>query len=178
MYWLQVGRKVVITIKTNKVAGGGVCAALCVVLLLVASFIPAKIAFLFAASVVMGICILRYKGPTAFSVYFAVSLLSVFVLPNKLIAWAYLSVFGIYPLFKLYIEKINNITLEYIVKFIVWNIHLFGVYIILSALGQNSLFDMGTFWVWISGIILMLAYDLVFGIFINAFYKTYYKFLK
>lgn len=164
--------------KTSKLAGGGFCTALCLVMLFAASFVPAKIAFLFAASIVMGICILRYKGLTAFTSYFAVSLLSIFFLPNKLMAWMYVAVFGIYPLFKLYIERINNIAVEYIVKFFIWNLHLFAIYIILSAMGQNSLFDIGTLWMWLCGIVLMLAFDLVYGIFINGFYKTYYKFLK
>lgn len=164
--------------KSNKLAGGGICAALCLVLLFMGSYLPAKIAFLFASSVVMGICILRYRGLAAFTTYFAVFMISVFAVPNKLLAWSYASVFGIYPLLKLYIERINKIVWEYIVKFFVWNIHLFGMYIILSAFGQNSLFDIGTVWIWLCGIVLMLAYDLVYGIFINAFYKTYYKYLK
>ena len=124
--------------KSNKLAGGGICAALCLVLLFIGSYLPAKIAFLFASSVVMGICILRYRGLAAFTTYFAVFMISVFAVPNKLLAWSYASVFGIYPLLKLYIERINKIVWEYIVKFFVWNIHLFGMYIILSAFGQTA----------------------------------------
>jgi len=165
----------VIVISTRKLSGGGICAALCLVLLFAASYIPAKIAFLIAVSVVMGICLLRYKGKTAFLVYLVVSLLAIFLVPNKLLAWIYVSVLGIYPLLKYYIEQIKNIVLEYAVKFIVWNIHLFFLYIILSALGQNELYDIATFWMWLIGAFLMFAFDLLYGIFINAFYKTFYK---
>ncbi|MBO5370961.1 MAG: hypothetical protein J6B23_09850 [Clostridia bacterium] len=167
-------------IKTNKIAGGGVCAALCLILLLASSFIPVRIALLFATSIVMGICLLRYKTLTAILTYVSVSLISILILPkaNQLMPWCFVAVFGIYPIFKLYIEKIKNITIEYIIKFFVWNIHMFAMYVILSAFGQNSLFDLGTFWIWIAGIAVMLTYDLAFGIFINGFYRTYYKFLK
>ncbi len=163
--------------KTRRLSGGGICAALCVVLLFAASYLPAKIAFLIAASIVMGICLIRYKGLTAFMVYLSVSLLCIFIVPNKLLSWLFVSVIGIYPLLKYYIEQIKNIALEYIIKFIVWNLHLFFVYIVLAALGQNELYNIATFWMWLVGIFLMFLFDLMYGIFINAFYKTYYKFL-
>jgi len=177
VHWLQV-RKVVFKIKTNKIAGGGICAALCLAFLFGGSFIPAKLAILFITSIIMGVCILRYRGSAAFAAYFAVSVLSVFILPNKLMAWSYAALFGIYPLIKLYIEKMRSIVAEYIAKFIVWNLHLVALYVVLSAFGQNSLMDLGTFWAYFAGIIMLLAYDLVFGICINSLYKTYYKYLK
>ena len=164
--------------KGNAVAGGGVCAALCLALLFGASYLPAKLAFVFATSIVMGICILRYKTMPAITTYLAVSVISVFVVPNKLVAFAYIVICGIYPIVKLYIEKIRNIVLEYILKFISWNIHIFFLYIVLAAMGQNSVFNVGRFWVWVCMILVFLAYDLVFGIVINSFYRTYYKFLK
>lgn len=166
-----------INIKTGKVAGGGVCAALCMVLLFASSFIPAKIALLFAASLVMGICILRYKLAVALITYISVSLLGFFIIPNKLVAFGFVALFGIYPILKLYIEKLQNIVLEYVLKFLVWNIQLVVLYIILAAFEMNAIFDVSYFWLWLAGIVLLLVYDLLFGIFINGFYRTYYKFL-
>ena len=139
------------------------------------AFIPAKIAFLFASSIIMGICILRYRSLVAFTTYFTVSILGFFLVPKY--AGYYIVLFGIYPLVKLYIEKIKNIVIEYIIKFLVWNIHLSGMYIVLNALGQGALFNLTTFWIWICAVVLMLIYDLLFGIFINAFYSTYSKYL-
>ncbi|MBR5507964.1 MAG: hypothetical protein IKV88_07965 [Clostridia bacterium] len=162
-------------IRTKKVSGGGICAALCMVLLYLSTVLPAKAAILFATSIVMGICILRYKSLTAFLTYFAVSALGLFLAPKC--AGYYIVLFGIYPLLKLYIERIKNIIVEYIIKFVVWNIHLTGLYIVLNALGQGALLNIATFWIWLCGIVLMLIYDLVFGIVINAFYSTYSKYL-
>ncbi len=164
--------------KTHKTAGGGMCAALCMVMLFAASFIPnIKIAFMFASSLVMGICILRYKTAVAAVVYAAVSLLSLFIIPNKLISLIFVSVFGIYPIIKLYIEKLSNITVEYVIKFIVWNIQLVVLYVIFCALGQDSFRDFGMLLVWIAGLFILCLYDFAFGIVINAFYKTYSKYL-
>jgi len=162
-------------IKTNKVSGGGICAALCTVLLYMSTILPAKVAFLFATSIVMGICILRYKSLAAFLTYFAASAISLFLAPKC--AGYYIVLFGIYPIFKLYIERIGNIYAEYVVKFVIWNIHLTGLYIVLNALGQGELLNIATVWMWICGIVLMVIYDLVFGIVINAFYSTYSKYL-
>ena len=123
----------------------------------------------------MGVCILRYRSLVAFVTYFAVSVLGLFLAPKC--AGYYIVLFGIYPLLKLYIEKVRNIAIEYVLKFIIWNIHLAGLYVVLNALGQGSLLNIATFWIWLCGIVLMVIYDLVFGIVINAFYSTYSKYL-
>ena len=165
--------------KTNKRAGGGICCALCIVMILLASFVPnIKLTFLFASSIVMAICLLRYKLSVYLVSFIAVSLLSLFIVPNKFIPLAFFAFFGNYPLLKLYIERIKNIALEYFVKFIAANIYLFAVYIILKALGEAAFFDFNIIVLYTIGIALMLFYDLAFSFVINAFYKTYYKYLK
>lgn len=172
-------RKVVVKIKTNKITGGGVSAALCVVMLFLASFVPnLKLAFLFASSITMAICLLRYKTLCAFSSYLAASAVSIFVLPDEFVALAFFVLFGNYPIIKLYIEKIRNITIEYILKFLAANVYLFAIYIVLKALGEKAFFDFNLFVLYLAGIVLLLFYDLVFGFVINAFYKTYSKYLK
>ena len=168
-----------VKIKTNKIAGGGVCSALCIVMLILASFLPnLKFAFLFASSIIVGICLLKYKFLSALICYIAASVLSVFILPNKFIALAFFVLFGNYPVIKLYIERIKNIVTEYIIKFFAANVYLFAIYIVLKALGESSFFDFNLLILYIAGIVLLLFYDLVFGFVINAFYKSYYKYLK
>lgn len=168
-----------VKIKTNKIAGGGVCSALCIVMLILASFVPnLKFAFLFASSIIVGICLLKYKFLSALICYIAASVLSVFILPNKFIALAFFVLFGNYPVIKLYIERIKNIVTEYIIKFFAANVYLFAIYIVLKALGESSFFDFNLLILYIAGIVLLLFYDLVFGFVINAFYKSYYKYLK
>ena len=165
--------------KTNKLAGGGICAALCVVFILLASFLPTlKLTFLFASSIVMAICLLRYKFTVYLASFIAVSLLSLFIVPNKFIPLAFFGLFGNYPAIKLWIERIKNISLEYVIKFVVANVYLFVIYIVLKALGEAAFFDFNITVLYIAGIALMLFYDLAFGFVINSFYKTYYKYLK
>ncbi len=165
--------------KTNKLAGGGITTALCTLMLLIASIVPnVKLSLLFASSIAMAICLLRYKTSSYLISFLAVSLLSLFIAPNKFLPLAFLAFFGNYPLVKLYIEKIKNIYLEYFIKFIAANIYLFAIYIILKALGEASFFDFSLIVLYIVGIVMMLFYDLAFSFIINAFYKTYYKHLK
>lgn len=168
-----------IEIKTNKVAGGGVSAALAIVMLFLASFVPnLTLAFLFASSLVIGICLLRYRLSCALACYIAASAVSLFLVPDKFVPLAFIALFGNYPIIKLYIEKINNITIEYILKFIAANVYLFMAYVILKSLGEQAFFDFSMTVLYFAGIVLLLFYDLVFGFVINAFYKSYYKYLK
>lgn len=168
-----------ITIKTNKLTGGGITCALCVVMLFLGSFIPnLKLAFLFATSIIMAICLLKYHSITSVLCYIATSVVSVFLLPNKFVALAFFVLFGNYPIVKLFIERIKNITFEYILKFFVANIYLFLIYVVLKALGEAAFFDFNLAVLYVAGLVLLLFYDLAFGFVINAFYKSYYKYLK
>jgi len=165
--------------KTNKLAGGGICSALCIVMIVLASFVPnIKLTFLFASSIVMAICLLRYKLSVYIISFITVSFLSLFIVANKFIPLTFFAFFGNYPLVKLYVERIKNIALEYVVKYIAANIYLFAVYVILKALGEAAFFDFNMTVLYVAGIALMLFYDLAFSFVINAFYKTYYKYLK
>jgi len=169
----------VIVIKTKRITGGGICAALCIIMLLLSSYVPnLKLAFLFAASLVIGICILRYRLATAIMCYIATSAIAVFLLPNKFVGLAFLGLFGNYPIIKLYIEKTRKIVVEYIVKFILANIYLVLIYIVMVALESTEIFDFSIYLLYFAGIALLLFYDLAFSFVINAFYKSYYKYLK
>ncbi len=168
-----------VPIKTSKLTGGGICAALCVVFLFLASFVPnLTLAFMFASSIVMGVCILRYRLATALACYLAASFISVFIVPDKFVGLGFFVLFGNYPIIKLYIERIKNIVAEYILKFIVANVYLFAIYVVLKALGEEAFFDFNSVLLYLAGIVLLLFYDLVFGFVINAFHKSYYKYLK
>lgn len=172
-------RKVVIAIKTGKITGGGLSAALCMILLFGASYVPnLKFAFLFASSIIIGICLLKYRLGASIVCYVASSALALFILPNKFIALAFIVFFGNYPIIKLYIERINKIFLEYFIKFIFANIYLFLLYIALKALGEQAFFDFSMYILYVCGIVLLLFYDLLFAFVISAFYKSYYKYLK
>ena len=176
---MAADRKVVIAIKTGKITGGGLSAALCLILLFGASYVPnLKFAFLFASSIVMGICLLKYKLSASLVCYIASSALALFILPNKFIALAFIVLFGNYPIVKLYIERIRKIFLEYFLKFIFANIYLFLFYVALKALGEQAFFDFSIYILYACGIVLLLFYDLVFAFVISAFCKSYYKYLK
>jgi len=154
------------------------CSALTVIFLFAAGYLPISIALLFASSIVMGVCILKYKTTAAIITFLASSFLGLFLLNDKLIALLYIVIFGVYPILKLIIEKLRLIVAEYAIKFLIWNIQLVCIYIIFSALGQEDLMSLANFWFWLAGIIVLCAYDLIFGMFMNGFYKTYGRFFK
>jgi len=151
--------------------------ALCVIFILCAKYVPnLTLAFLFAASITVGICILRYKTLCAFVSYAVTSLITLFIVPDVSLLFTVL--FGIYPIIKLYIEKLRNIVTEYIIKFVFANIFLVALYVVLKATETVHIWDFGLALLWIVGIVALLFYDLMFTVVINAFYKSYYKYLK
>lgn len=154
------------------------CTALSVIFLLVANFLPVRVALLFISSIIIGVCILKYQSTTAIITFFATGIISFFLVENKLLSLAYVIIFGNYPILKLYIEKIRNLVVEYILKVILWAIELFGAYIVFCAFGYNDILNQALVWYCVAGVIIFFAYDLLFGMFINGFFKTYGKFFK
>jgi len=67
---------------------------------------------------------------------------------------------------------------EYIIKFVFANIFLVALYVVLKATETVHIWDFGLALLWIVGIVALLFYDLMFTVVINAFYKSYYKYLK
>ena len=55
-------------------------------------------------------------------VYSAVSLLSLFIIPSKLISIAYILIFGSYGFVKYFVEKLRNMPLEFVLKLLYFNI--------------------------------------------------------
>lgn len=61
---------------------------------------------------------------TAFTVYFCVSVLSLFLLSDKECVLIYVFFFGYYPIVKDSIEKINNNFLRWVLKFAIFNVSI------------------------------------------------------
>ena len=110
--------------KTSKIALGGVCAALSVILLAIGSVITTlDISLAFTASVFIYILMLEYDGKTAFSVFAVTSALSILLMPQKSPAVMYLLFFGWYPFAKRKLEQLKNLP-AWILKIVIFNISL------------------------------------------------------
>lgn len=67
----------------------------------------------------------------------ATGFLGFIFLPDKLILFPYVMFFGYYPILKLYIEKINKILLERVIKSAAFTVAMLAVYFVMKSLNIN-----------------------------------------
>lgn len=109
--------------KSNNIAKGGIFAALSLILLYLSSIFPTNKFFMLGiASCIIPLSILTTGIKNTIVVYSAVSLLSLFIIPSKLISIAYILIFGSYGFVKYFIEKLRSMPLEIVLKLLYFNI--------------------------------------------------------
>lgn len=114
--------------KTSYLTKGGILTALTIIFLYLASVLPTnKLSFITLSSVMvpLGLILTNIRG--ALLVYFTSGILSIFFV-NKTITFLYIFFFGIYGIIKHYIERVNKLSLEYLLKILIFNILLFLCY--------------------------------------------------
>lgn len=114
--------------------------ALTIIILYLNLILPiSTISILTLASFIIPITLIRNSIKDAFLVYISSSIISFFLLPLNIVL-LYIGFFGIYGIVKYFIEKINNITLEIILKLAFFNfILIIGFLIFKSFLPINSI---------------------------------------
>lgn len=109
--------------KSNHIAKGGIFAALSLILLYLSSVFPTNKLFLLGiASCIIPLSIMLTGARNTIVVYAAISLLSLFIIPSKLISIAYILIFGSYGIVKYFVEKLRNMPLEFVLKLLYFNI--------------------------------------------------------
>lgn len=124
----------------------------------------------------------RSKYVMAFLTYVAVSLLSIFVTPNKEAAVIFILFFGHYPIIKQKLESIHTKLLKWILKFIIFNICIVIDYqITLHLLGIDDFADdfamfgkFGIYILWFLTNIIFIVYDYA----LSGCIEMYIKYLK
>jgi len=168
---------------SSRVALGGVIASLCVLLMMMTGFFP----FLtYAAPLLSGflliavVCDCGYRW--AVLVYLVVSLLSVFIVPDKQAAMVFLFL-GYYPILKEYLDhKMKPGLLIWLVKFLVFNLSMIAAYGLMIYVFRMAdvMTEMGELGKW-TGIVTLAAGNIVFLVFEMALnnvfraYKTYFR---
>jgi hypothetical protein len=109
--------------KSNNIAKGGIFSALSLILLYFSSVFPTNRLFILGiASCIIPLSIITTGIKNTIVVYTAVSLLSLFIIPSKLISIAYILIFGSYGFVKYYIECLRSTILEIILKLLYFNV--------------------------------------------------------
>ena len=116
--------------KSNNIAHSGILIALTLAVLYSASVVPiSTLSILTVASCLIPISIIRTSLKHSILIYLSSSILSFFLVPINI--WILYSLFfGIYGIIKFFIEKLDNLIYEIILKFLTFNILLYIIYII------------------------------------------------
>lgn len=166
-----------------RVALGGVISSLCLLSMFLTSVAP----FLYLtlpmiAGALITIIVVEVNMSWAFLTYIAVSLLSIFVTPNKEAAIIFILFFGHYPILKQKIEKISVKLLKLILKFLMFNVCIVIDYqITLHLLGIDDFADdfamfgkFGIYILWFLSNIIFIIYDNA----LSGCIEMYIKYLK
>lgn len=159
--------------KASVVARGGMLTALGVLFIYLSSFLPTSRMFLEGLStclILASIIIMGTKNSIA--VYAATAALSFLICGLRLTTIAYVLVFGLYGFIKYYIEGLNKILLEYLLKLAYFNICLAVMFLIYKLFLPN-LFDIkaAVYLVVIGAQFVFLIYDYVLSAFATYFRK-------
>ena len=163
--------------KSSFVATGGICAALSLLMLFVASTFPfCRLAFVFAASLIVGVLIVTYGYKLAVVQYAAVAILALLILPNKSIAVLYAVVVGNYPVVKRIIDRVQRPTANLAIKLVVFNIYMVvccGIAVLLLNINMSVAYP---WWIlWIGMLAVFYVYDYIYMLFIGKAYDLIIK---
>lgn len=156
--------------KSSKIALGGIVTAVSVVLMLMTAVIPfMSYAMPLFAGTLLVIMVMAAGKSWAAVVYVAVSLLSVFIVPDKEAVTFYVAFFGYYPLIKTGLEKLPSF-FSWLLKLIVFNLAVIAATVFTVKILGIPFDDMGQ-----SGkygyLLLLLVADFVFIIYDNLLSK-------
>lgn len=120
-----------------KVSLGGITSAICLLLMFMTGFMPLLVYTLPAiAGALLIVVVIEISRKWAFVTYASISILSLFITPDKEAAILFIFFMGYYPIIKSVIEKIKNPVFEWASKLILFNIAIIISYkIIINVFG-------------------------------------------
>ncbi|WP_040197685.1 hypothetical protein [Candidatus Soleaferrea massiliensis] len=146
-----------------RIALGGLITALSILFLFMTGVIPfGTFALPTLAGAVLVAIVIEFSGKTALLTYIAVSILAVFITPDREAALLFVFFFGYYPILKEKLEMLKSKVISYLIKFAVFNVSIAAAYSLLIFLFQLPVFEaFGVYGIW--GIIgLWVVANLVF----------------
>lgn len=161
---------------TRKIALNGILGALALICLFLASVLPTNRLALYAlSSFFISVAIIESGIKAGWLFYVSTAMLAMIIVPDKLRVVPYLVFFGLYGVAKFYIEKLNKLIPEYILKFVYFNACLAAAWFFIRQVFFSEITVKLPWIVIVIGLeIVFLIYDLVYTMFI-AYYRDKLK---
>lgn len=114
------------SMKSSNLAKGGIYSALSFICVYLSSLLPInKLYLLGLASAIIPISVITTNVKNTLLVYIATSLLSAMIIGlNRGTVLCYIIFFGLYGIIKYYIEKLNKLSIEILLKYLYFNISI------------------------------------------------------
>lgn len=171
--------------KTYSLAVCALIAALSFVMLLLTGLIPVgTYALPCIAGAFLAVVVIEVGYPWAVTVYLVVSVLSFLFVSDKEAALYYAAFLGIYPVIKGLVERIRNKYIQYILKFLVFNlcvISAFYIGITVLSIPKESFNLFGVYLPWVFlliGNVAFVIYDICLTRLITEYITRWRKKLK
>ena len=162
--------------KTRTITLSALFSALAVIILYFASIWPTgQLGLAAAASVFVAAAVIETGLISGVNVYIVSSVLSMLIVPNRVVALLYVCFFGFYPILKSLIERFGRTIVQWALKLLVFNISLAAIWIFLRELFFDyELFDN------IPGvtILVFVCGSIVFALFDYGFSKIIWLYIR
>lgn len=159
------------SIDAKSITLSGILLTLVVLALYAESLTPtAKLSLYAFSSLFVSIVIIESGIKAGWIFYLASSLLTLIIIPDKLGLVPYFVFFGIYGIIKYYIEKLNKLAIEYILKCIYFSLCLLLALFVVKKLLMEDVISNLPWWLIIIGLeVVFLIYDYVYTLFIQYY---------
>jgi len=146
------------------------------IVLYISSLLPTnKVSLFIFASFIIGIVLIETNYKVSLLFYFS-SILLIFILPiNKMFLLIYFSFFGIYGLLKYFIEKVDNIIIEYLMKVVYFVFVFFINFNFIKLYLAQFLNNLPVLFILIIVVTLLLLYDYLYGLIMKYYYIKIFK---
>ncbi|ABS32367.1 hypothetical protein [Clostridium botulinum] len=168
-------------LKSSNIAKGGVFTAISFLLIYLSTILPVnKLSLLATASAIIPIAIISTNAKNGFLVYLSTSILcSIVVGISRISVIFYIVFFGLYGIIKYYIERLNKLYIEIILKFAFFNICLIVLLYIYKLFFQGiTIINKYIYMYFIVAQIAFIVFDYVLTLFIFYINKHFIKNIK
>ncbi|NFE41144.1 hypothetical protein EXN64_04865 [Clostridium botulinum] len=168
-------------LKSSNIAKGGIFTAISFLLIYLSTILPVnKLSLLATASAIIPIAIISTNAKNGFLVYLSTSILcSIVVGISRISVIFYIVFFGLYGIIKYYIERLNKLYIEIILKFAFFNICLIVLLYIYKLFFQGiTIINKYIYMYFIVAQIDFIVFDYVLTLFIFYINKHFIKNIK
>jgi hypothetical protein len=164
-------------ISVKSLAFGGVLLAILIIDLYLSNVLPTgRLSLLVASSFFVAVAAIELGKKYIWIFYVASAIFAILFLPDKIKAIIYITFFGLYPILRLYIDKLHNVIVESLIKLVYFNIvFVLTIYFAYTLLIKDFGLQYPIYIIIIIGQISFFVYDFLFTSFVTFYFKNIKK---